>query len=115
MTSPIARASLVLVAGTDAFFNHFEALKGRKRIKVVAREGDTLRKIGKRYGLSAGSMERINRVSRYTKLKPGAKVIVYARAAAAKDAPSVGPATGRPLPPVVPPKPKALPAVADNR
>ncbi len=109
-----AKDANVLVAGTDEFFDHFEGLKGRRRIRIVAKEGDTLRTIGKRYGLTAGSMERINRVSRYTKLEPGTKVIVYARIAAAKDAPSVGAVSGRPLPPVTPPKPDALPAVAKN-
>jgi membrane-bound lytic murein transglycosylase D len=67
----------ILRVGTPEFFAHFEAQKGRKRIEVVAREGDTWRSIGKRYGLSAGMLERINRKSRTTPVRPGDKLVVY--------------------------------------
>ena len=51
----------VLVAGSEQFFDYYEGLNGRRRITVVAREGDTLQSIGRRHGMSAGWMERINR------------------------------------------------------
>ena len=103
------RSARVLIAGSDAFFDYFEALKGRKRITVRARRGDTLRKIGKRYGLSVGNMERINRLSRREKLRPGDEIVVYAKRG---DAPVVAGATKSkvaPLPAVKPPRPELLP------
>ena len=76
----------VLVSGSAEFFDYFEGLNGRKRISVVAREGDSLRSIGKRYGMSVGWMERINRRPRSKKLEPGETVIVYAQRGAVGDA-----------------------------
>ena len=69
--------ALVLVAGTPAFYDHFEALNGRVRLVVVCKEGDTLAALGSRYGMSVGSMERVNRRSRNDPLLPGEKIIVY--------------------------------------
>src|SRR6185436_1515959 len=77
------RDTRVLVSGSDEFFDYFEGLNGRKRISVVAREGDTLRSIGRRYGMSVGWMERINRRSRSKKLEAGDTLIVYAQRGAA--------------------------------
>ena len=55
----------VLVAGRSGFFtDYFEGQNGRKRVVVSARENDTLATLGKRYGMTVGSMERINRRSR---------------------------------------------------
>lgn len=67
-----------LVVGSDEFFAHFESLKGRKRLVLLARAGDTLESMGKKYGLSVASMERINRRGRGETLKEGDKVVVYA-------------------------------------
>jgi membrane-bound lytic murein transglycosylase D len=67
----------LLVAGTPEFFDHFEGLNGRKRIVVEARAGDTLASLGKRYGMSIGWMERINRRSRKKALGEGEKLVVY--------------------------------------
>ena len=97
----------VLVAGTQAFFDYFEGLNGKKRIVVEARRGDTLRSIGNRYGMSIGWMERVNRRSRNDELKPGDPVVVYAPRHAAGSAEL---AAGQPLGPVVPPRPEALPS-----
>ncbi|HEX2671932.1 MAG TPA: transglycosylase SLT domain-containing protein, partial [Polyangiaceae bacterium] len=49
----------VLVAGTPEFYDYFEGQNGRKRVVVSAREDDTLATLGKRYGMTVGSMERI--------------------------------------------------------
>ena len=67
----------VLVAGTPAFYDHFEALNGRVRLVIVCKEGDTLAALGSRYGMSVGSMERVNRRSRNDALISGEKLVVY--------------------------------------
>jgi membrane-bound lytic murein transglycosylase D len=67
----------VLPVGSEGFFAHWEAQKGRKRIVLAAGVGDTLQSIGARYGLSAASMERINRRGRNDPLKKGDRVVVY--------------------------------------
>src|SRR5690606_26742560 len=53
----------LLVAGSPEFFAYFEGRAGRVRLVVAARRGDTLTRIGARYGLRAGVMERINQRS----------------------------------------------------
>jgi LysM repeat protein len=68
----------VLVAGSPAFIDHFEGLNGKRRVVVTVKEGDTLASIGRRYDLSIGWMERINRRSRTDRLAPGETVVVYA-------------------------------------
>ena len=67
----------VLVAGSPEFYDYFEAQNGRKRVVVSARENDTLATLGKRYGMTVGSMERINRRSRTDKLHAGDSIVVY--------------------------------------
>lgn len=67
----------VLVAGTPEFYDYFEGQNGRKRVVVSARENDTLATLGKRYGMTVGSMERINRRSRTDKLRAGETIVVY--------------------------------------
>ncbi|WP_245677914.1 lytic transglycosylase domain-containing protein [Chondromyces crocatus] len=67
----------ILPVGSDDFFAHFEALKGRKRLEVAVRDGDDWRKLSSRYGLSLGMLERINHRSRRSPLQPGEKVVVY--------------------------------------
>jgi LysM repeat protein len=67
----------VLVAGTPPFFDYYEGLKGKKRIIVSVRDGDTLSSIGRRYGMSTGWMERVNRRSRSDKLEAGETLVVY--------------------------------------
>jgi membrane-bound lytic murein transglycosylase D len=71
------REARVLVAGTAEFFDYFEGLNGRKRIVVNVREGDTLASIGRRYGMTVGWMERVNRRSRSDRLDAGETIVVY--------------------------------------
>jgi membrane-bound lytic murein transglycosylase D len=85
----------VLAVGSPEFFDHFESIKGRKRIEVVTASGDTWRGLSKRYGLSLGMLERINHRSRSSALVPGDKVIVYV-AAAKPAAPTKAPAAPAP-------------------
>ncbi|CAN91758.1 murein transglycosylase [Sorangium cellulosum So ce56] len=67
----------VIEVGSEEFFAHFEGLKGRKRIEIAVREGDSFSKIASRYGLSVGSLERINQRSRRSPLMPGDRLVVY--------------------------------------
>jgi LysM repeat protein len=97
-----------LEAGSPSFLAHFEGEQGRQRYQIAARDGDTLSAIGRRYGLSAGMMERINHRARNERLAEGTPVVVYAKTgpAAAEQLFSRAP---DPLPPVDPPHPAALP------
>ena len=97
----------VLVAGSEEFFAHFEGLRGRKRAVIAVQAGDTWQKIGQRYGLTLGQLERINRRSRREELKPGETVVVYvpAETKVAEVTPEQGPAA---LPPIAEVEPVAV-------
>jgi membrane-bound lytic murein transglycosylase D len=112
----------VLPVGSDEFFAALERDKGFKRTTVTARDGDTLEAIGKRYGVSVRTMERINRRGRGDALKPGDTVVVYVPVANGRSTPgasvasaanagsgilNAGPAPNGPLP--EPPLPDLLP------
>lgn len=108
-----------IVAGTDEFFQHWDD-KGRRRTVVTAKAGETIETIGKRYGISPGLMERINRRGRSELLAEGERVVVWApgsssspqaessqSASLAKTAPAP-----EPTPPLgEPPAPEQLPAL----
>lgn len=98
----------ILLAGSKEFHEHFEALKGKRRVEIAVQDGDTLAKIGARFGMSVGSMERVNRKSRHTKLVAGETLVVYT------DKPVTGIETAlqpEPLPEVIATLPEALPAL----
>jgi membrane-bound lytic murein transglycosylase D len=67
----------LMTVGSDAFFAHFEGLKGRKRMEVVVREGESFKSIAAHHGLSIGLLERINQRARSSPLQPGDKLVVY--------------------------------------
>ena len=67
----------ILVAGSPEFCDYFEGQNGKKRLLIAAREGDTLSTIGKRYGMTVGQMERVNRRGRSDQVTPGERIIVY--------------------------------------
>jgi membrane-bound lytic murein transglycosylase D len=98
-----------LEAGSPSFLSHFEGEQGRQRLTLSAREGDTLAAIGRRYGMSGGSMERINHRARNERLKEGTPVVVYAKQGPALSAQVLSRAPD-PLPPIDPPHPAALPS-----
>ncbi|WP_437319110.1 transglycosylase SLT domain-containing protein [Sorangium sp. So ce385] len=81
----------ILPVGSEEFFAHFEGLKGRKRIEIAVREGDTFSKLASRYGLSVGSLERINQRSRRSPLMPGDRLVVYVPTSLPDDPPPVEP------------------------
>jgi membrane-bound lytic murein transglycosylase D len=94
-----------MVVGTPEFIEHHEGLAGKRRILVTVRDGDTLKSIGARYGLSVGSMERINRRSSRDALEVGDTVIVYTTDAALPESPD----RSAPLTAAVAPAPELLP------
>ena len=67
----------VLVAGSPEFFDYFEGQNGKRRLVIRARKGDSLADIGKRYGMTIGWMERVNRRARNDEIDPGSAVVVY--------------------------------------
>ncbi len=70
----------LVTVGTEEFFNQRETEQGRIRFRYRISEGDTLGHIARRFGLSIGSLARINRFSRRTTLQIGQEIIVYAEA-----------------------------------
>jgi membrane-bound lytic murein transglycosylase D len=69
-----------LTVASEDFFAYFESLRGRKRTAIVVEEGDTWERLGKRFNLTLGQLERINQRSRSDKLVPKETVVVYAPA-----------------------------------
>ena len=67
----------ILVVGTEKFFEYFEAQKGRRRITITVGPGDDWKTISRKYGISVGMLERINRKGRSTPLAMGEKIVVY--------------------------------------
>ncbi|HVY48573.1 MAG TPA: LysM peptidoglycan-binding domain-containing protein, partial [Minicystis sp.] len=67
----------VLPVGSPEFFTYFEAQRGRRRMQVTAKEGDTWKTVAHRYGLSLGQLERINQRARSSPLAPGDRLVVY--------------------------------------
>ena len=66
----------MVTAGTDDFFHHWDE-KGRRRIVVAVKAGDTLESIGKKHGVTTNLMERINRRGRSELLSEGDHVVVW--------------------------------------
>jgi membrane-bound lytic murein transglycosylase D len=67
----------VVTLGSEEFLELETARKGRKRLTVTAKAGETLAKLGRRYGLSPGDLARINRFSYNTELHEGQRIVVY--------------------------------------
>ena len=51
--------------------------RGRRRIVYTARGGETLARLGRRYGLTAGDLGRINRIGNGAVLQRGQQIVVY--------------------------------------
>jgi membrane-bound lytic murein transglycosylase D len=63
--------------GTEEFLALEAARRGKTRLPYVARSGDTLAKIARRYGLQPGDLARINRISSSSELEAGQTIYVY--------------------------------------
>ncbi|TPV96354.1 MAG: LysM peptidoglycan-binding domain-containing protein [Myxococcales bacterium FL481] len=69
----------LVVRGSLAHLEAELARRGLVRRGYRARKGSTLARVGKRFGLSVGSLARINGFSRRHKLKPGEVITVYVK------------------------------------
>jgi membrane-bound lytic murein transglycosylase D len=84
----------IVSVGSDAFFAKLEKEKGFRRAVVIAKQGETLESVGRRYGVAAKTMERVNQKSRNDTLAAGTRVIVYlpaVKASASAKPPPAGP------------------------
>jgi len=89
----------VLAVGSDEFFASLERDKGFKRVTVLARAGDTLESVGKRFDVPSRTMERVNRRPRTEPLRAGEAVVVYLPGSATPaGSASVATASNEPLP-----------------
>jgi membrane-bound lytic murein transglycosylase D len=68
----------VVEVGSEQFFAYHEGRRGRQRLEITVEAGDSWDKLARRYGVSLGTLERINQRSRTTALHAGEKVVVYA-------------------------------------
>jgi membrane-bound lytic murein transglycosylase D len=67
----------VVTCGSEEFLALEAARRGKKRLYYSAKPGDTLAKLGRRYGLTPGDLARINRFSYNTELHEGDRIVVY--------------------------------------
>jgi LysM repeat protein len=67
----------VVTCGSEEFLELETARRGKKRLLYTAKPGDTLAKLGRRYGLTPGDLARINRFSYNTELHEGDRIVVY--------------------------------------
>jgi len=67
----------VVTLGSEEFLQLETARRGKKRLFYNAKAGDTLAKLGRRYGLTPGDLARINRFSYNTELHEGDRIVVY--------------------------------------
>lgn len=68
---------LVVTRGSKEHLDHIEKRVGRKRITYTVKTGDTMKSIGRKYGLSGYSVGRINRISPNSKPEAGQELILY--------------------------------------
>lgn len=68
----------LVTLGSERFFDEHERGQGRLRFRYRVVEGDTVASIARRFGLSDGSLARINRFGRRADLQVGQEVVVYA-------------------------------------
>ncbi len=71
----------IMAVGSEEFFAHHAASEGRVRFRYRVAAGDTLSTIGARFGISVGSLCRINLIGRDAVLRVGQEIVVYAEPA----------------------------------
>ncbi len=67
----------VEIVDSPGFREEYLKSRGLVRYEYTAREGDTIKSLSKRFGLSIGSIARLNSIGRFTSLQPGQRIIVY--------------------------------------
>ncbi|MBX3190236.1 MAG: LysM peptidoglycan-binding domain-containing protein [Labilithrix sp.] len=105
-----------IVAGTEDFFLHWDD-KGRRRVVITAKAGDTLDALGKKHGVTASLMERINRKGRNEALAEGEQVVLWLAAPAPPSGATSGGAhatLARPAPSPEPTPPLGAPPSPDH-
>lgn len=80
----------VFVADTVELYEELARRRDRDRVVYRVRRGDTLPRLGKRYGLSAGLIARINLISQSETLEPGEELVLYVERRGARPRPAVG-------------------------
>jgi membrane-bound lytic murein transglycosylase D len=88
----------VVTLGSEEFLELETARRGKKRLYYTAKSGDTLAKLGRRYGLTPGDLARINRFSYNTELHEGDRVVVYSPTGDAPREVSMGMTPGKKRP-----------------
>ncbi len=68
----------VVTRGSEAFHDRAVAETGLVRVRVTAREGDTLDSLARRFHVTPGRIARINHLERTATLSPGDVLVVYA-------------------------------------
>jgi membrane-bound lytic murein transglycosylase D len=68
---------MIVTSNSDEHLDIVEGRKGRKRVHVQAKKGDTLESLGKPHNLDKYDMARINHMNWSKPLDPGQDVIVY--------------------------------------
>jgi membrane-bound lytic murein transglycosylase D len=84
--------------GSEEFLELETARRGKKRLYYTAKTGDTLAKLGRRYGLTPGDLARINRFSYNTELHEGDRIVVYSPTAGVQRETSLGLTPGKKRP-----------------
>jgi membrane-bound lytic murein transglycosylase D len=84
--------------GSEEFLELETARRGKKRLYYTAKTGDTLAKLGRRYGLTPGDLARINRFSYNKELREGDRIVVYSPTAGTDRAVSLGMTPGKKRP-----------------
>jgi membrane-bound lytic murein transglycosylase D len=67
----------VMPIGSSEFLDGYAELKGRKRTVYKCKDGDTMAKVGRRFGLTPGDLARINQISYESQLTAGQELVVY--------------------------------------
>ncbi len=88
----------VVTLGSEEFLELETARRGKKRLFYTCKAGDTLAKLGRRYGLTPGDLARINRFSYNTELHEGDRVVVYSPTGDAPREVSMGMTSGKKRP-----------------
>jgi membrane-bound lytic murein transglycosylase D len=75
----------VAVLGSEDFHVLEAKRRGKNRVFVTARAGDTLVKIARRLGLEPGDLARVNRQAWWTELPEGQRIVAYTGAPGARE------------------------------
>jgi hypothetical protein len=67
----------VVTRGSDEHLDLAEARTGRVRMELIAKGGEKLADVAKKYGLGSHDLARINHISYNSVLEKGQKIIVY--------------------------------------